>query len=243
MTILQTYSKQIREVRDTNPELAKKLKSEQALALVKFSTDLAKRDIDRDINTREELINQLAQYEAEAEWLNNLPAEEIKGDKEKMMQELRDKWQKTDYQLRNLPEYSSIIQMEKQEPERLEARVYYMLNDVAMFLNIGKNINKDQLRQTGTMLIEQAKGLTLEDIALMLHKAKQGEYGQVYDRLDGMIVLGWLKEYKKARQERIMAINQNTASANRSNRNRDSTHALGKPIEFKGLIDLQNLKK
>lgn len=68
-------------------------------------------------------------------------------------------------------------------------------------MNLGKNMNPDQMNETACMIMDEYSFLTLADINLVFKRAKMGEYGNLYDRLDGSIIMGWFKTYFTNRLE------------------------------------------
>lgn len=68
-------------------------------------------------------------------------------------------------------------------------------------MNLGKNMNPEQMNETAYMIMDEYPFLTLADINLVFKRAKMGEYGNLYDRLDGSIIMGWFKTYFTHRLE------------------------------------------
>ena len=234
-------SKQLSEVSENRLTRALKTCSKGNVAeLVKYSVELTKTDIDIELASKTELKEDLERLRSEWKWLKS--QDETKGDKEQMLQEIEQKAQTIKDQLAEIPNYLSIAEMDKEEPDRLRARVLVMVNNLANFLNIGKNIHEMQLQEIVETLCQEAKGLVLEDLLKMLHLAKTGYYGDIYDRLDGALILSWLRKYKEERRQRIMARNQSQKAAYQSTRHRDKDkhHALGKPLHMKSLMGLSN---
>src|SRR5690606_32117391 len=55
--------------------------------------------------------------------------------------------------------------------------------------------------ETMKLIIEAYPHLIIADIKLVFKSAKLGEYGPVYDRLDGATILEWFKNYDHKRHE------------------------------------------
>lgn len=90
-------------------------------------------------------------------------------------------------------------------PEIGEASILAMLNiligDAALFFNVGKNMNPEQVKQTSFMIMEEYNSLKPDDLKMCFTNAKKGLYGKVYDRIDGAVVLGWLETHFNERCE------------------------------------------
>ena len=71
--------------------------------------------------------------------------------------------------------------------------------DLRVFLNIGKTMSDAQTEQTALFILDEYPQLTIADIKLFFNKIKKGHYGQIYDRLDGQLILIWLNKYFEER--------------------------------------------
>ena len=52
-------------------------------------------------------------------------------------------------------------------------------------------------------IVEEMWRFKLDDIDLCFRNGVMGKYGQIYDRMDQMVIFGWLKEYEKERDAAI----------------------------------------
>lgn len=83
------------------------------------------------------------------------------------------------------------------------------LTALAQFYSVGKNMSENQVLDTVDAILDGYGELSLTDFALFFKSAKVGfvigsqryEYGKLYDRLDGAIVLEWLRIFMEARQD------------------------------------------
>jgi hypothetical protein len=78
----------------------------------------------------------------------------------------------------------------------------------AGFFNIGRPMTEEQAIETAYLLLEKYPHESLEDFVIMFRNAKLGKYGdgKLYNRLDGMIIFGWMSEYmeeKAAYREKL----------------------------------------
>lgn len=81
----------------------------------------------------------------------------------------------------------------------LRAFMVNVLNDLINFFNVGKSMSAVQVAQTADLVIEEFYYLKPDDLKLCFTKAKKGAYGKLYDRIDGQIILEWLRQYDQER--------------------------------------------
>lgn len=74
--------------------------------------------------------------------------------------------------------------------------------DAVKFFNIGKSMDADQVAQTAKLIAKDYYYLKPEDFRLCFDNAKRGKYGQLFDRLDGAVIFGWLENYVNGRLNR-----------------------------------------
>lgn len=60
-----------------------------------------------------------------------------------------------------------------------------------------------QVTDCALMILNDYPQLKIDDVALCFTKAKKGEYGQIYDRLDSAVVFGWLNRFMADKDEQI----------------------------------------
>lgn len=80
-----------------------------------------------------------------------------------------------------------------------QAYIETWIVNISEFINIGKNMNENQVYETAQMILDDFPYFTLADINLIFKKAKKGDFGQIYDRLDGQIILSWFSKYNQLR--------------------------------------------
>ena len=101
------------------------------------------------------------------------------------------------------------------------------------FVNLGKGMTAGQVMETALMILEEFYYMNLADINLVFKRAKSGYYGQLYDRLDGQIILGWFRAYAMERSQAAMEL---SIKESYSQKGRDTRQTKGeiKPIsDFK----------
>lgn len=78
-----------------------------------------------------------------------------------------------------------------------------IITELITFFNIGKNMNPFQIAQTAEIVLPLVGELKVADLRICFDKAKRGDYGKVYDRLDGQVVSEWLNAYRRERDAQI----------------------------------------
>lgn len=77
----------------------------------------------------------------------------------------------------------------------LQAYLEGWIVNLREFVNVGKKMTDSQTFETAMIILQDYKFLTIADINLLFKRAKSGYYGNLYDRLDGQIILGWFRRY------------------------------------------------
>lgn len=78
------------------------------------------------------------------------------------------------------------------------------LFEVVNFFNVGLQMDDVQVLKTARLIVQEFPYLKVEDLRLCFDKAMTN--AKVYDRIDGNIILGWLREHakiRKAEEERL----------------------------------------
>lgn len=71
--------------------------------------------------------------------------------------------------------------------------------NVKDFFSISNSIKEQTIGETAMIVLDTYPYLTLADINLVFKRAKMGFFGELYNRLDGQIILGWFKTYNEER--------------------------------------------
>jgi hypothetical protein len=80
-----------------------------------------------------------------------------------------------------------------------EGYVVIWITNLVEFFQVGKRMGENQILETAMLVLEDYYMLTLADINLVFTRAKKGFYGELYDRLDGAIILTWFRKYFEER--------------------------------------------
>lgn len=92
----------------------------------------------------------------------------------------------------------------RNEASETDARalLYIAVCELCDFFNVGKNMNDTQIGLTVDLILESYWYFRLEEVKYCFRRAMAR--GKLFDRLDGNIILGWLREYDNERTEEAM---------------------------------------
>ncbi len=95
---------------------------------------------------------------------------------------------KTSYDLVRLPDVIIADQTNK-------GTVAEMLLDLNEFSNVSRKMNEPQIVETVNMLYQEYPRLSLQEYQVFFNKIKNGYFGQLYESLDGIKIMAFMKEY------------------------------------------------
>ena len=107
---------------------------------------------------------------------------------------------------------------------QLKAALVFPIVDLLDFFNV-PSMSDRQIAQTINLIIETYPYLKMDDIVLCFKKVKKGSYDsaktnesyeRVYNRIDGRMIMDWLKRYDSERFEEAQTISINEANLVRS---------------------------
>ncbi len=75
------------------------------------------------------------------------------------------------------------------------AAVILALSEPLSYFNVAESMSDVQMAVTTDLIIEEYPYFKMDDLKLCFKNAMKGEYGRVYNRIDGQMVLLWLKQY------------------------------------------------
>lgn len=83
----------------------------------------------------------------------------------------------------------------------LLAMLVALISDLALFLNLGKQMTPIQVAETAKLVAKEFYFFKMSDFYLFFERFKTGYFGKTYDRLDGQVIMTSLREYSKERAE------------------------------------------
>jgi len=85
--------------------------------------------------------------------------------------------------------------------EKINAHLRFYLMDLVMFFNIKNSFTETQINSTAEFIISEFGMLNLADITLFFKRFKTGYFGEIYNRIDGQVLLICMKKYLEERLE------------------------------------------
>lgn len=122
----------------------------------------------------------------------------------------------------------TLIAMRKRDKGSCDTILAYMIARTAKKFNIGKNINPEQIQGVIESVFEDFYWLKLSDIYLILRNGVRGKYGQIYDRFDESVLLGWIDKYSEERMQ---------VAAEQQRLHHDSVTAQEKDRQYDGFVN------
>lgn len=95
--------------------------------------------------------------------------------------------------------------------EKIHATLVVMLTDFCNYYNVIRPMSSDQIVLCAFEMISTSVEdyLSIEDMALFFHGAKQGKYGRVLDHLDQHVIFEMLENYRQLRHTEYHSIKEN----------------------------------
>lgn len=70
-----------------------------------------------------------------------------------------------------------------------------MFTDLNKFVNVSRKMSGEQISETITMLFQEYPRLSLQEYGLFFRKIKAGQFGTLYDSLDGVKIMVFMSEF------------------------------------------------
>ena len=94
-----------------------------------------------------------------------------------------------------------------------------ILNDMLNFFNAGNDMNDTQVATTVDFILEEYPYMKTDDITLCFRNAMKGKYGKLYNRIDGQIIMGWIKAYNSERCMAAQVTSENESKTRKQGEN------------------------
>jgi hypothetical protein len=115
-------------------------------------------------------------------------------------------------------------------PDFTEAYIGIWITNMVDYVSLGKKMGESQIEETAMLILDEYYMLTLADINLVFQRAKKGHYGELYDRLDGAIILSWFRKYFDERCEVAESISMREHESHRRSTNGQRTSGQMKKL-------------
>lgn len=83
--------------------------------------------------------------------------------------------------------------------EHVLAALVVMIDKTVKFFSVGKTMNGEQVAETARLILKEFYYLKFEDLVIFFDRLKTGFYGQIFDRIDGNVILVNLRQYSEER--------------------------------------------
>lgn len=130
-------------------------------------------------------------------------------DKTKCLAQIEKELDTINVQLSQAPPPQAIGQLSRTYPTECEKGLKLLINDLRLFFQVDNMISTDNINALCPLIIGEYPGLSLEEITICFAQAKKGFYGEIYNRLDGPIILKWLRTYHAEKVQRVKDKQQN----------------------------------
>lgn len=104
----------------------------------------------------------------------------------------------------------------EQGEAKARALLVLLVKDMLDFFNLTETMADRQVAVTVDLIIEEYPYMQADDIALCFRNAMKGKYGKLYNRIDGQVIMGWLREYNRERCTQAEQASYNEAQAHKS---------------------------
>lgn len=83
-----------------------------------------------------------------------------------------------------------------------------LVSELVMFFSIGSPMGATEVKAAVQSIIHSFWMLKPDDFKLCFEMAKKGEFGPVYNRVDGNVILTWLAKYTELRTKQAIENNE-----------------------------------
>lgn len=101
----------------------------------------------------------------------------------------------------NAPTLASVFKIYGQE--FIIAYIEYWIDNLNDFINASRKMTPDQMGETAIMIYQYYPYLNVADLNLVFTKIKHGEFGKLYESIDGVKILEYFRTYSNERADKI----------------------------------------
>jgi len=154
-------------------------------------------DVKRELDSKRKWVKEL---EEEIQKPKEMKSELNKKDIKALMKSVREDVDRLELKLSKTVYLPMLAELRRQNEEELLDILQLLIIEVVKFYHTSEKMSDPQIFETSFLIANTFAGLTLEDVALCFHKAKAGDFGTVYNRIDGPVILDWLHKYQDKMQ-------------------------------------------
>jgi hypothetical protein len=89
-----------------------------------------------------------------------------------------------------------------------------MMDSCQQYFNLQQPMNAQQLALTAELILEDYYYLRVDELQVCFRMAMKGEFGPLYNRIDGQVFFEWIRKFMTKRQAVSERINTNQQSSN-----------------------------
>lgn len=109
--------------------------------------------------------------------------------------------------LATTPKLDTMGELYRNDEALTEKGLMILINDLRLFFQVDNMISTDGIIRLCPLIIFEYPSLALEEIAVCFAQAKKGYYKELFNRLDGAIILSWIKQYNTEKLARVLERN------------------------------------
>ena len=96
--------------------------------------------------------------------------------------------------------------LKKKSPAETVTIVAYMIERFLHFLQVSNTMTEQQRNDTAKLIINEFYWLKLEDLDLFFRRFRTGFYGDLFNRIDGLVIMAKLREYCSEREDKAQLL-------------------------------------
>lgn len=198
--------------------------------------ELSKLSIYKILDAREyydEMSFQLGQLRKSYNWFKHTKG--VEG-RMKHMATLKKIGKELSDQLEATPKLYTLLELKKEQEDVTLKTLKLMLLSVVQYYQTSQLMTPAMIEEVALRIIHRFGGLTLEDVALCLHRVKNGDYGDVYNRVDGGAIMKWLQTYEDELQQIGIERNRRIHNQEKSGAKSGQEYRIVEPVRLKQLM-------
>lgn len=94
--------------------------------------------------------------------------------------------------------------LKRQDKVQTQNAIANLIANLVQSLNLGNTLNDAQVVEIVYLLMERYYYLKLEELILIFKKAKMGDYGKNYNRLDIQVIFEWIEMYYSSDERALL---------------------------------------
>jgi hypothetical protein len=122
-----------------------------------------------------------------------------------------------------------ISTLNRNSEETTEDAIVLILLNLIEFYNVKQKMSEEQLYDVASLIISEYFYLSLVDLSLCFKQVKTGKLGKVYDRIDGGMIMDWLRKYELNKTQMISGHRQSESDNHKGD---NSTRNSGRFIDL-----------